>query len=195
MVPRNLSKILASTIGAFFLYFGFVSPTFGACRYSSALESMQRELATKYFPEVKDKLPKISACDRIDVGEGILGDFHSDRWAIRIVTEREDFPVRIVVAHELGHAVAFLQGERHHNYRGHGAIWMRVMIRAGFASEAQRTSNLHFHYPGLDRVYIEIAKLENNRGMKVAKSRDQLDVVAMLKERPQWWDWMNKPID
>jgi hypothetical protein len=195
MLTSNFLKKLAPAAGAFFLAVIFSSPTHAICRPSPELESLQRELAIKYFPDVKDRLPKITACDRADVGESILGDFNSDKWAIRIITERDDFPVKIVVAHELGHAVAFLQGERHHQYRGHGAIWMRVMIRAGFATEAQRTSNLHFHYPGLDRVYLEVAKLESGRGGKTTKPRDQLDVLAMLKERPQWWDWINKPID
>jgi hypothetical protein len=196
MLARVRLRNLAPIAGAFFLSIVFSPPLLAACRHSPELEGLQHELAIKYFPDIKDRLPKISACDRADFDEHILGDFDAGKWAIRIITEREDFPVKIVIAHELGHAVAFLQGERHYQFRGHGAIWIRVMIRAGFANEAKRTSNLHYHYPGLDRIYVEVAKLENDIVGKPAwPPRDQLDVLSMLKERPQWWDWLNKPID
>ena len=162
-----------------------------ACLPDASLEKKQLNIAQRSFPTLLPALPEILGCDAVADLPSALGDFSADHWRVRILMQHDFIPVEIVIAHELGHALAFKHGETHGRYRGHGSIWMRTMIRAGYGSEAYRTASLTHHYPGLLSVYQTVSQREIKRRLQVP----EIDVLALLNERPGWLDFLMRPID
>ncbi len=161
------------------------------CRSERTLVALQSDVAKQHFTGLLKKLPEIFGCDESDFPNDTLGDFNPDAWRIRVLMKRNSLSQRVIVAHELGHAQASLQGEIYGPFKGHGQIWLHVMIDAGFDAEAQRTAGLTNYYPGLLQVYQTVASGERSMG----KRAPNVDVVALLNERPAVLDLFLKPID
>lgn len=161
------------------------------CWSDANLDTMQSDLVRKHFPELKDKSPTVSYCNASEFETNVLGDFNQNSNHIRVL-HGSDFPLKIVLAHELGHCLADRHGEEFGKYRGHGRVWIKTMIHAGFKTEAERTAELSFIYPGLDRLYVKTLA-EETKGRR--RPVNEFDVIAFLKERPSFVDWLFKPID
>jgi hypothetical protein len=118
------------------------------------------------------------------------GEFRSNPERIRVLRDSR-IPVDVVVGHELGHALVHRLGLDHRGYGGHGAEWLRVMIRAGDADEAARSASLRENYPGLRAVHARILRAERAASV----TEPVFDVTAFLREKPAWLPWMTKSID
>jgi hypothetical protein len=187
-----MSFPLNKLVTIWFAIFLVISPkeTMAICRPEPILTAMEIAIAKKHFPEVSKKLPEIVGCDPNDFTDA-LGDFNPNTWRIRVLMEKSSLTREVIVAHELGHAQASLEGEEYTHFRGHGAIWIRVMIRAGFGAEAQRTAKLTTYYPGLLQVYQVVASTEAH----TLKPVPEVNVIALLNERPAVLDFLLTPID
>ena len=162
------------------------------CWTDASLEVLEGDIIRKHFPALEEKRPTITYCSASDFEKNVIGDFNSTMNHIRIRYE-SGFPLKIIVAHELGHAIADRHGEEYGRFRGHGRIWLKEMVRAGFKGEAQRTAEMSSEYAGLDRLYAQVLRDETK--IKQRPPPYEVDVVAFLKERPSFVDWFFKPID
>ena len=182
--PRGVSML--ALVMALVLW---ADPTFARCRADASLEIKQAVIARRDFPELVANLPDILGCDdELDM-PGALGNFSRSEWRVRILLRPSSTPLEVVIAHELGHALADKNGEVYGRFKGHGAMWLRTMILAGQGEEAARTASMTQDFPGLWAVYQRVAK-------QVSRGADfDLDLVALLKQRPAWLDALTKPID
>lgn len=161
-----------------------------SCRGDAQLKELQARIAAKHFPELLPRLPPIEMCDLPSDLPGAAGEFRSIPERIRVLRD-SGIPVDVVVAHELGHALVHRLGLDHRGYGGHGAKWLRVMIRAVYADEATRSANLTDHYPGLLAVHARALRAE--RAASVTET--VFDVAAFLQEKPTWLPWTTKAVD
>lgn len=159
-----------------------------SCQVDAGLVEMQARIARLRFPSLVSRLPRILRCEAHDFANGALGDFNDGSWTVRVLNGQQGLTEQVIVWHELGHARASLDGETYGPFKGHGSIWLRVMIRSGLASEARRTAE---HYPGLLPVYQKVMHLERGAGAK----RPDVDLLDFLRERPAFLEFLTKLID
>lgn len=169
-----------------------VGAVHAGCWKDASLEALEGEIIRKHFPALEEKRPSIVYCSKSDFENNVIGDFNPALNHIRVQHE-SGFPLKILVAHELGHALADRHGEEYGRFRGHGRVWLKEMVRAGFKGEAQRTAEMSSEYAGLDRLYAQVLRDETKT--KQRPPPYEVDVVAFLKERPSFVDWFFKPID
>lgn len=162
------------------------------CRTEPVLVDLQRAVAEKHFPKLLAKLPAILGCDSAsDFSANAVGDFSPDQWRVRVLRTETSLAPRIIVAHELGHAQVAFEGGSDTPFKGHGESWLRAMRRAGFDAEARRTASLSTYYPGLLSVYQQMASSERPS----RKHKEEVDLLALLNERPSFLNMLLKPID
>ena len=162
------------------------------CWKDASLEALQHDLIRQHFSELRKTPPTIVYCSISEFGINVIGDFNPKLNHIRVRFE-SGFPLKILVAHELGHALADRHGEEYGRFRGHGRIWLKEMIRAGFKGEALRTAEMSSEYAGLDRLYAQVLKDESKTRQRPPLY--EVDIMAFLKERPSFVDWFFQPID
>lgn len=160
------------------------------CRDDPALAALEARIARQHFPQLTARLPPIQRCDASDFPLNVSGDFNPNTWHIRVITTKQLELDRLIVWHELGHAAATEKGETPGGpFRGHGPIWLRVMIRSGLATEAKRTAEI---YPGLLPVYQQVMLKERK---PTEQHPDGADLLAFLRERPGFIGFLLTPID
>ncbi|MDL2355532.1 MAG: hypothetical protein QFF03_09765 [Pseudomonadota bacterium] len=158
------------------------------CQVDANLVEMQARIARLHFPSLVSRLPRILRCEAHDFAGGALGDFNDGSWTVRVLNGQHGLTEQVIVWHELGHARASLDGETYGPFKGHGPIWLRVMIRSGLASEARRTAE---YYPGLLPLYQQVMHLER----RVTPERTDIDLLGFLRERPAFLEFLTKRID
>lgn len=134
----TLSSIVAAALVA------FAAPdTCANCWQDIALAQRAQQLARERFPDVSSRMPELLICDQHEFMPNVAGDYSGGGGVHRIrVSSRELHSGNLdsILLHEIGHAAVALRGEAHNEYGGHGLPWLRAMVGAGLAAEAERVS-------------------------------------------------------
>jgi hypothetical protein len=111
------------------------------CWYQPEVAQLAQAVAERHFPAVAASMPEVLVCDHLPNAWSAM---HTSGPAPRIsVASRmvRDPYLAGILGHELAHHQVMLEGLEHdRSAGGHGLPFMRALLRAGLADEAQRVA-------------------------------------------------------
>jgi hypothetical protein len=118
-----------------------VNSAAASCWGDPEVTQLAKSVAARHFPAVAESMPEVLVCDQLPNGwtamhtSGGAPRISVAAWAIR------DPYLTGILGHELAHHQVMLDGqEQDRSAGGHGVPFMRALLRAGLASEAQRVA-------------------------------------------------------
>lgn len=111
------------------------------CWYQPEVAQLAQAVAERHFPAVAANMPVVLVCDDLpNAWSAMHTSGSSPRLSVASRTVRDPYLAGIL-GHELAHYQVMLDGlDQDRSAGGHGVPFMRALLRAGLADEAQRVA-------------------------------------------------------
>ena len=161
-----------------------VAQAMASCWVDNGVSNISQQLANRHFPVVARNLPQILVCTPEHFGINVAASYHSGSHQVFVHVNNINAPtLTTILVHELAHAAVSLSYGHRPEADGHGYEWMRMMIQAGYADEAQRVAST---VPGAEAAFARASGRRENSLLAQAQAQAaEISCDALLMVPPQ----------